>query len=128
MREIRLELPEEASGDQLRSLRDWLTHEGELRGRVDFAEGEPPPGTLSGGMPETLIALVGSGGAVTVLISGIISWLRQVSVQRREPTPVKVTLKRSDGSSVTLETELIRGWTQSELSDQIAHFSELMAE
>jgi hypothetical protein len=68
MRDIVLAIPDGASGDQLRSLRDWLGQESELRGHVGFPEGDAVPGTLGSGIPEAITAEVGSGGAISALV------------------------------------------------------------
>lgn len=120
-------MPGGASGDQFRSLRDWLSREGELRGRIGLVEGKAVPGTLSSGIVEAITVGIGSGGAITVLVSGIISWLRQVAGQRREPVPAKVTLVLPDGGTVTLETAIMQELTQAELRDLVAHFAGLVS-
>jgi hypothetical protein len=83
---IVLALPDVSSGEQLRSLRDWLGRERELRGQIRDIEGKPGPEALGGGIMKALSVAVGQEGASTVLLSGIVSWLRQVGRQRRRPT------------------------------------------
>jgi hypothetical protein len=61
-----------AGGDiaELESLGDWLRGERELTGRVRLASAAPRSGEL-GAVSETLLVAVGSGGAITVLISAL---------------------------------------------------------
>jgi hypothetical protein len=119
MEGIVLVLPDGTSEGQWRSLRDWLDGESELRGQLELVAGEAPPGRLSGdGVVAAIsVAAVGSGGVLTVLISGIVSWLRLVA---RQPVPVKVSVTLSGGGSVSIETAVARAWTQEKLAVQIA--------
>ena len=113
-----LVLPDGTSEGQWRSLRDWLDGESELRGHLELVAGEAPPGRLSGdGVVAAISVAAGSGGALTVLISGIVSWLRLVA---RQPVPVKVSVTLSDSGSVSIETAVARAWTQEQLAVQIA--------
>jgi len=98
-----------------------------MRGRVGLVEGEPVPGTLAGGIVEALTVGVGSGGAVSVLVSGIVSWLRQLARQRRPDVPAEVTLKFADGGSVTIVTAVAQAWTPAELGEQIDHLAGLVS-
>jgi hypothetical protein len=119
-----LSLPDGTSGDQWRSLHDWLGRETALRGRVELAESEPTPGRLGNGIVDVLTIGVSSGGAITVLVSGIVSWLRHVARQRPQPVPVSVTLKLPGGGMLKLETALVQAWSQAELRTQIADLAE----
>jgi len=83
--------------DDLIALREWLSNEDELRGRVRVVD-TPPGETELGALPELLTVALGAGGAGTVLASSIATWLRT----RR--TSAKVTIKSGD-RSVTLEIE-----------------------
>jgi hypothetical protein len=90
---------------ELRSLCTWLGREDEFRGWVRLVEAAPEPGTL-GGWPEAVAVALGEGGAVTVLASAVMSWIRH------RTSDVTCTMTRSDGTSVTLETTRIRGTDQ----------------
>jgi len=128
MGSILLALPDGASGDQLRSLRDWLGREGELRGRIELVESEPVAGTLGGGgILKALSVAVGSGGAITALVSGIVSWLRQLAGQRRQPMPTEVTLEFAGGASIKIVADMVQGWTPAELGDQIDRLAGLVS-
>jgi Effector Associated Constant Component 1 len=119
MREIVLALPDGSSGDWLRGLSDYLSYESELRGRIRPVESGLVPGTLSSGMVEALTVGLSSGGAVTVLVSGIVSWLRQLAPQGQQPVPTEVMVTLPGGSSVAIKTSVAREWTQAELERQI---------
>lgn len=66
---------EQASSDLLRDLRMWLTGEPQLRGRVRLVDGQGGDGALSGGLPEALQVVVGTGGALASLSAVVIAWL-----------------------------------------------------
>jgi hypothetical protein len=118
MERIVLVLPDGTSEAQWISLRDWLDGESELRGHLELVAGAAPPGRLSGdGVVTAISVAAGSGGALTVLISGIVSWLRLVA---RQPVPVKVSVALSDGGSVSIETAVACAWTHEQLAVQIA--------
>ena len=114
-----LALPDGSSGDWLRDLSDYLSYESELRGRIRPVESGLVPGTLSSGMVEALTVGLSSGGAVTVLVSGIVSWLRQLAPQGQQPVPTEVMVTLPGGSSVAIKTSVAREWTQAELERQI---------
>jgi Effector Associated Constant Component 1 len=119
MREIVLALPGGSSGDWLRSLSDYLSYEDELRGQLRLIEGGPVRETLSSGLVEALAVGLSSGGAFTVLASGLISWLRQLAPQATQPVPAEVTLTLPSGGSFTIKTSVARAWTQAELEWQV---------
>ncbi|MGH3821684.1 MAG: effector-associated constant component EACC1 [Pseudonocardiaceae bacterium] len=88
--------------EELRSLFTWLAGEEEFRGRVRLVESAPLPGTL-GGWPEAVAVMLGQGGAVTVLASAVIAWIRH------RTSEVTCTLTRPDGTSVELTASRVRG-------------------
>ncbi|MFI9453530.1 hypothetical protein [Amycolatopsis sp. NPDC052450] len=81
-----------------RSLMDWLRRVEELRGRVDLVAAPVPPGRMGGISDVVGIALSG-GGAATVLIRSVFTWLRQ----RPRGTHLLVDLEETDGRKVHLE-------------------------
>ncbi|MGH3621934.1 MAG: effector-associated constant component EACC1 [Sciscionella sp.] len=91
----------DAAVGELRSLFSWLVQEEELRGRVKLVETAPEPGTL-GGWPEALVVALGQGGAITVLASAVIAWIRH------RTSEVTCTLTRPDGTSVTVAAARVR--------------------
>jgi hypothetical protein len=108
----------DGSLDELRALRAWLTQEEQLRGRVTLTQaGAPEPGTLGTAL-EALSVSIGSGGAVTVLITGIMSWIRQRSGQRRASTTV-IKLRRADGATVEISAATAGTWSTAEIAAQI---------
>lgn len=105
--------------DQLRALRAWLTQEEQLRGRVTLIqEGPPEPGTLGVAL-EALSVSIESGGAVTVLIAGIMSWIRQRYGQRNRASTTVIKLRRADGASVEISAEVAGTWSTAEVAAQV---------
>jgi len=105
--------------DQLRALRAWLTQEEQLRGRVILIQEEPPePGTLGMAL-EALSVSIESGGAVTVLIAGIMSWIRQRYGQRNRASTTVIKLRRADGASVEISADIAGTWSAVEVAAQI---------
>lgn len=73
--------------EALRALLAWLKQEDELRGRVRMAPTTPAPGEM-GAITDTLTVALGGGGAVTVLLTSVSSWMRS----RRSDVSVEVTV------------------------------------
>jgi hypothetical protein len=86
-------------GDDVAALRAWLSDEDELRGRVKVASA-PVSETELGSALDLLTVTLGAGGAGTVLVSSLITWLQT----RR--TTVKLTVE-AGGRSVTLDVETV---------------------
>ena len=91
----------DAAVEELRSLFSRLASEAELRGRVELVEAAPEPGTL-GGWPESVVVALSQGGAVTVLASAVITWIRYRTGE------MTVTMTLPDGTSVGLDAKRIR--------------------
>jgi hypothetical protein len=105
--------------DELRDLRAWLTQEDQLRGRVTLTQDGPPePGTLGVAL-EALSVSIESGGAVTVLIAGIMSWLRQGYGQRHRTSTTVIKLRRADGARVEISAATAGTWSTAEIAAQI---------
>jgi hypothetical protein len=85
------------TGEELADLGEWLGDENELRGRVRAVRG-PASNTELGPATEMLTVALGAGGAGTVLVSSLKTWL----MTRR--TTAKITVK-SAGRSVTLDIQ-----------------------
>ena len=58
----------------LRSLHGWLSQQPGLRGQVGITPRPPRAGEM-GSVPDLVTVLVGSGGAVSVLIGSLRTWL-----------------------------------------------------
>ncbi|SDD31521.1 effector-associated constant component EACC1 [Actinokineospora iranica] len=78
---------EDETGDAVGSLLAWLKLEDALRGRVRLRQAAPAPGQM-GAISDTVTVAVGGGGAVTVLISSITTWLRN----RRSDVTINLTI------------------------------------
>jgi hypothetical protein len=105
--------------DELRALRAWLTQEEQLRGRVTLLpDGPPDPGTLGMAL-EALSVSIESGGAVTVLIAGIMSWVRQRYGQRHRASTTLIKLHRADGAMVEISAATAGTWSTAEIAAQI---------
>jgi membrane-associated two-gene conflict system component 1 (EACC1) len=106
----------DAAVEELRSLFTWLAGEEEFRGRVRLVEAAPEPGTL-GGWPEAVVVELIQGGAVTILASAVIAWIRY------RTSKVTCTMTRPDGTSVELTADRIRNTDLAEvgaLVEQVA--------
>ena len=93
--------------DQLRSLREWLSHEDELRGAITILESAPEPDRLG---PTVDALQVVAGSASTVLAAGLIAWLR-TRVGR-----VRIVLKAGDGKEVEIDASTVRSLDAAALS------------
>ncbi|WP_322750309.1 MULTISPECIES: effector-associated constant component EACC1 [unclassified Frankia] len=91
---------EGAAGDDMRSLRDWLVEEDELRGRVRLVEVPPAPGEL-GPLLDALNIALESGGAATTLATIAVAWIRS------RHTDITVTAEHSTGS-IRIEGRQVR--------------------
>jgi hypothetical protein len=83
-------------GVELASLREWLSSEPEFRGRVQ-RDTPPAQPTDMGGLSDVLVVAVGSGGAMTVLLQSLGTWLKA----RRPEVSVEVT--SPDGSTMKVQ-------------------------
>lgn len=96
--ELMLTVSGEETLEHLRALRDWLTLEEALRGRLRWHGETPKPGHM--GMPvDVLMVALGSGGAGAVLARSLATWL----VQRR--TDVTVTVQAPNGGRVEVDVK-----------------------
>lgn len=87
------------TGVDLVALRKQLTARPELRGHVDVVPAEAEEGEMGSGLELLLIGL-GSGGAVTALISTLPALL----TARRSPTSVEITLADGRSAKVTADS------------------------
>jgi hypothetical protein len=98
-----------ATGDDLRSLRTWLSDVDELRGRVRIRPADAPPGTL-GVVTDTLVV---TAPIVAALAPALISWIRS------RHTDLTLTVTGSDGSSVEISAQRMRRLGAEELGPEI---------
>ena len=84
---VYLSIDSAAPTPDLEDLSEWLFQEPELRGLIRDVAGTAGPGEL-GAPVEVLVAAVGSGGTLSVLITSLQSWLSSV---RRTDLTVKLT-------------------------------------
>jgi Effector Associated Constant Component 1 len=110
--------------DELRNLRGWLVQEDKLRGQVALIQVNRARGTLGGAL-EVLSVSLGSGGALSVLVAGIVSWLRQ-RYGHRPGSTVTVKFRRADGGSFELSADAAGTWTSAELTERIRQLVEAL--
>jgi hypothetical protein len=109
----------DGSLDELRALRTWLTQEEQLRGRVILTQDGPPGSGTLGMAMEALSVSIESGGAVTVLVAGIMSWIRQRYGQRHRASTTVIKLRRADGAMVEISAATAGTWSSAEIAAQI---------
>ncbi|WP_329472277.1 hypothetical protein OIE75_26135 [Streptomyces sp. NBC_01723] len=85
--------------DSLADLRDWLSDEALLRGRVHVPPSAPGAGEL-GAWSDTLIVAVGAGGALTALARAVAVYVRQ---PRRSTVRVKVVAPDGARTELTVQ-------------------------
>jgi Effector Associated Constant Component 1 len=102
-------------GDELRSLRNVLLGEDELRGRVRALERAPQPGTL-GPELEALQIIGGSAGLSGILIA----WIKN---RRGNWT---LHLKRSDGAELDFSSDQARSASPEQIRALAAQLSALL--
>ncbi len=115
---------ESPSREQLSGLWTWLADRKDPY-RVDGVHRPPEPDTL-GGVLEALSVAAASGGAVTVLISGVLEWIRNGRGKDLRGVPLTITLEGADGVKVAIETEVAQAWTSAELAERIEGFAALL--
>ncbi|OON81700.1 effector-associated constant component EACC1 [Streptomyces tsukubensis] len=85
--------------DPLADLKDWLSDESLLRGRVHVPPSAPGAGQL-GAWSDTLIVAVGAGGALTALARSVAVYVRQ---PRRSTVRVKVVAPDGTRTELTVQ-------------------------
>jgi hypothetical protein len=104
--------------DELRSLRNWLSQEDELRGRVSFTEPAPAPGFL-GAAVEALTVSLGSGGAISVLVAGAMAWMRQHYPRYPSASTAIIKIRRADGASIEISAPVLSATSPAEIAAQV---------
>lgn len=96
-----LTIQTDGTADDLFELREWLSNEDELRGRVSVPPIAIRPGEM-GGLSDALMVAVGTGGMGTVLVQSLSSWL----TARRSSIAVQLT--RPDGTQLSVDARRIK--------------------
>ncbi|MFB7476929.1 hypothetical protein [Kitasatospora sp. NPDC056184] len=110
-----------ADGDgdaDLHDLARWLADEPALRGRVRTCRGGPPAAGSMGTVSDLLIAVLEPGGAATVLVGTVVTWLRG----RRERRTV--TIRLTDGTEVTVSSDRVGRLGPEELAAMVRAVAE----
>jgi hypothetical protein len=105
------------SAERLRGLWQWLADRHDPY-RIDGVRGTPSTGTLSGALDMLSVALA-SGGTVSVLVSGIVEWIRNGRGGNRKDVPFAVTIKCADGVELVIDTQIVQAWSPAELTDEV---------
>lgn len=111
-----LQIDRGSDGDALVSLRHFLSGEDELRGvvaAVDAAE----TGEHLGSITDVLQVAVGSGAAVTTLISSITAWIQS------RGSDIDVTVTGPDGRAVTIDADRLKKTDLRQLGEFVARIS-----
>jgi hypothetical protein len=82
-------------------LSDWLRQEEGLRGLISEGDAEPAADEL-GALVDVLVAAVGSGGALTVLLSSLQAFIATRGAD------IKITLKGEGGREVTVDAKRVK--------------------
>jgi hypothetical protein len=110
----------EGAADELRALDRELSDLDDLRGRVRPVAGQPRPGEL-GVLDSALVVAVGQGGAITVMVTALVSWLRR----RVGTVSVKVT---AGDRSVEINAENVRGLTAEQVRTYVTELTAAIGE
>lgn len=88
----------------LEELSQWLVQEPHLRGRLSArAGGAPQPGQL-GTAGEVLVAAVGGGGALSVLVGSL-----KVFLSQPRHADVRIVVADPDGRRLEIDAKRVRG-------------------
>ncbi|WP_062989910.1 effector-associated constant component EACC1 [Nocardia anaemiae] len=112
--EVRIQLAGDNAAAALVELKQWLSREDELSGRLSAVTRAPLPGQM-GGITDVLIVVLGAQGAGAALVSSLSVWIRH-----RRPS-VEIELTNSDGRSAKLS---LRDTPPSEVSEIIRQIVE----
>ena len=114
-----------SSATGLRELWVWLAGRDDGY-RVDGVYRPPDEGTL-GSTVDALSVALASGGAVSILVSGIVEWIRNGRDRRRRNVPFTLTIKRV-GVEVVIDTEVTQAWKPAELAEHVRRMATLLSE
>jgi hypothetical protein len=99
---VDLALTTDGTSADLEDLHEWLSHEPELRGRIDFVAHRPRGGEL-GTVTDALSIAVGGGGALTALATSLRAYFAQP-----KRADLRITAHFGDGQSVEIVAERAR--------------------
>ncbi|MFJ1598750.1 hypothetical protein [Streptomyces sp. NPDC088261] len=92
-------------------LRNWLSQDPLLRGRIRAGGNEElPPGAM-GVAADALIALLAPGGVAAVFAGAVVAWAQ---TRRGSQT---ITITRPDGTEITVSSEHVRGLDAQQSAD-----------
>ena len=97
----------------LEVLAAWFDEESELRGLIKPVAAVPDPGEL-GAISDTLLAAVGSGGAISVLAASLKAFF-----SRPRGAKVRLTVTRADGTRLELDADRVGRRSVPELARQL---------
>ncbi|MEV6873439.1 hypothetical protein [Amycolatopsis sp. NPDC051128] len=109
----------EHASDQLQSLDQELAESDELRGRVRPVPGQARSSEL-GVVDSALMVALGQGGAVTVLATAVITWLRR----RVGKVSVKVA---GPNKTIELTADNVRGLTAEQIRGLVTDLNEALS-
>ncbi|MFI2664734.1 effector-associated constant component EACC1 [Micromonospora carbonacea] len=119
MQQLRISIDGDGTGDEARSLQDWLLDVPELRGRLTAAQAPPPPGKLGPVLEAVLVAL-GPGGAAAAAAAAVVAWIRHRS------SDVTVRITRADGAEVEVTATRVRKLDQAALRAETDRLAALL--
>ncbi|MFC9623449.1 hypothetical protein ACFTXM_26795 [Streptomyces sp. NPDC056930] len=85
------------------ALRNWLSEEPRLRGRIRVGDGGDLPAGAMGLGADALIALLAPGGVAAVFAGAVVAWAQ---TRRGSQT---ITITRPDGTEITISSDHVRG-------------------
>lgn len=100
--DVRLSVEGRDADQGFEELSDWIDREPELRGLVKPEQPVPQEGEL-GATAAVLVAAVGSGGALSVLLSSLKAFL---ALPRR--SDVRIVIHTPDGARVEVDAKRVR--------------------
>jgi len=111
---LRLSVESSDEVSDFEELADWLRQEEGLRGLITEEDPGPSDEEL-GALVDVLIAAIGSGGALTVLLNSLQAFLTT------RGTDIKIRLKGKDGREVTVDAKRVK-----DMDDLVRHVRSLL--
>lgn len=103
------------SGDSLQELKEWLSSQEQLRGRIHLIEHRRQSGALT----ETIVSLAADLGppGLAALGTALVTWLRH------RTSDVRVAVRRQDGTRFEISTRRVRSMGQAEIKALVDQLS-----